>query len=323
MERYLKTHLALLNFKPTLAYLTDNTPDTKDWIHEIKYDGYRVLCLVENNKVWIFSRNNKDLSLKFPDIKQSLMTFPSKNTILDGEMVVLDKRGISSFQLLKNAISGANRNSVILFVFDCPFMTSKNMTTLPLIERKKRLQLAFKKWKHPHENIILTQYVVGQGKKLYKKACNSGLEGIMSKNLYSPYEEKRTQSWLKSKCIKRQEFVIAGFTKPQGSREYFGALLLGVYMKRKLIFCGKVGTGFTHSLLRDIYLKMKPLIRKHSSFHEYSNIARLQNITWLKPQLVAEIKYSEWTQGLKLRHPSFVGLRIDKNPKNVTKELKL
>jgi len=314
-------------FKPELAYLADKTPAGHQWIHEIKYDGYRALCMIKDNIVSLVSRNGNDLSESFPNVAQSLKHFPFKKSILDGELVVLNETGISNFQSLQNILSDARlHESATLFVFDIPFLNGENLTGLPLKERKKILKATFKQWKKPHPNIILTDYIKGKGPETFKEACKQSLEGIISKKLTSSYEQKRSHAWLKSKCISRQELVIGGYTKPKGTRTGFGALLLGYYENRKFIYCGKVGTGFDATTLEEVYAKMKPLTQKKCPFTELRDSQRASSARffseahWIKPKLVAEIKFTEWTKDNLLRHPSFVGLRFDKKASDVHRE---
>jgi bifunctional non-homologous end joining protein LigD len=234
--------------------------------------------------------------------------------------VVLDKKGISRFQLLQNVLNGENTDPITYFVFDIPICDGEDITKDALITRKKKLNSIFKRWRVPHPNIVVVQHISGQGKMVHQEACRQKLEGIISKNKLSPYEQKRTKTWLKSKCIHRQEFVIAGFTKPQKSRNYFGALLLGYYKGNSLIYCGKVGTGFSEKLLSELYGKMSKITTKFCSFNNTTHIKKSDETYWVKPKLIAEVSFTEWTKDLLLRHPSFIGLRQDKKPKDITKE---
>lgn len=303
------------HFKPTLATLGNQTPKGDDWIHEVKFDGYRLICMIKNKKIKLLTRNNLDWTDKFPFLVDELKNLPLKNGILDGELVVLNKKGISDFQLLQNFIKNQKTSPGVVryYVFDLPFLNGSNLMKRALIDRKKQLKDLFADWVAPHEHIVYTDHIQGQGEWVYKKACQGSLEGIISKNISSHYEQKRSLNWVKSKCLSHQEFVIGGYTKPKGNREYFGALLLGYYNnKKQFIYAGKVGTGFTQKLAQELYPLFSKLIQKKSSFQDVSNVDSIKEVIWIKPCLVAEIKFSSWTQDALLRHASFLGLRKEK-----------
>lgn len=309
--------------KPELATLVDTPPSGPNWIHEIKFDGYRILSVITKKSIVLLTRNGKDWASHFPTIVKSLESFKKKgfgkNCILDGELVVLDAQGRSRFQLLQNALTENKSSKVVYFVFDLPYFQGKNLSQHPLVDRKKYLKTLFKQIK-PSSNIVLTQFIQGDGAKVYKKACQHGLEGIISKDISSHYEQKRTRHWLKIKCGKRQEFIIVGFTKPRGSRHYFAALLLAVYDRKKLTYCGRVGTGFNEKSLEQIYKKMTKLKINHSPLERNAPTTRLKEIQWIKPSLAGEVAFTEWTEEGALRHPSFLGLRLDKDVKTIKKE---
>ncbi|MGA2654904.1 MAG: DNA ligase D, partial [Gammaproteobacteria bacterium] len=306
-----------IHIKPQLATLVDATPNTNEWLHEVKYDGYRLIAVIKNHSVKLFTRNKKDWTDKFPQIVTDLKKFP--NCILDGELVALDK-GLSHFELLQNEIANPQATNIHYKVFDILYFQNKNVMNLSLIDRKKILAGVFK----PHKNALVspTDYVIGNGIKVFKKACKLGLEGIVSKRLDSIYQQKRTQTWTKSKCVHEEEFVIAGFTQPSGSRKYFGALVLGYYQNKQLIYCGHVGTGFNQSTLEDLFKKMRKLALKRCPFNKTPPIGH-EKVTWIKPKLVAEIKYSERTKQGILRAPSFLGLRLDKASREVKAEMSI
>jgi len=310
-------------FKPQMAFETDKVPTGKNWLHEIKLDGYRILTLIEPKMLKLLTRNGINWKSKLPELSKELETFPSQNTILDGEIVILDEKGVSDFQLLQNALKSDSRK-VLYYVFDIPFCSGFDLTQSPLIERKQLLKKQFNSWpksKHPH--ILYTDHISGQGEKVLANACKLSLEGIISKDSASHYVQKRDQGWLKSKCSGRQEFVICGFTEPKRGRHYFGSLVLGYYnSKKKLIYCGHVGTGFSEKTLKELHAKFKKYIQTTSSFQDLPTSIKIKNITWLKPKLICEIKFLEWTQDNILRQPSFLGLREDKKSKQVIKENK-
>lgn len=292
-------------------------PDGADWLHEVKLDGYRISAYKNNKKIRLMSRNEKDWSDRFPDILKTLKTCPAKEAIFDGEIVVLDSKGISRFQLLQNFLEFNKTTKIYYYIFDLMFLNSQSLISTPLIERKAILLDLLNKWKKKSNNIEISNYIIGNGKLLHKKACQVGLEGIVSKNINSLYVSRRTRDWIKAKCMHRQEFVIGGYTDPKGAREKFGALLLGVYDNKKLIYCGHVGTGFNEATLQTLHKKLKKLEQSNPPFID---VPRFRNVHWVKPELVAEIKFLEWTSDGILRQASFQGLRLDKPAKKVVRE---
>lgn len=305
---------------PELATLVSEPPEGAEWIHEIKYDGYRILAFLKNKKINLMSRNNKDWTHYFLTIANMIKKSFSKNLVLDGEVVLLDKDNRSDFQLLQNAIDSEENKNFIYYIFDLIYYDKYDLTSLPLKERKNILRQVLLSVK----NTILqySDHIIGTGKDVFNTACQMSLEGIISKNINSVYEHKRSKNWLKIKCTKRQEFVIGGFTPPQGARSFFGSLFLGYYNDAgQFIYCGNVGTGFNESSLYDIHQKMKKIISKENPFTTHPK--GITRATWVKPILVCEVEFSEWTQEGNLRHPSFKGLRKDKNPKRIKREIVL
>lgn len=304
------------NIYPQLATLVDKPPDDEQWIHEIKFDGYRILAFKKGNKVTLLSRNQYDWTDKFPNIVRAINQLPIENGLFDGEVVILDDQSRSNFQLLQNAIKAYSDAPFIYYIFDLLYYEQYDIRNLPLIKRKTLLESLLKKKNTP---LRYSDHIIGQGEEFLKRSCDFALEGIISKRLNSQYLSKRTKSWLKVKCIKRQEFIIGGFSEPKNSRSSFGSLFLGVYDKHgHFIFCGNVGTGFSTSSLKEVYAKLKKLITDKNPFT--SNPPGFKTATWIKPLLVAEVEFTEWTNDGRLRHPSFKGLRLDKNPKEIFKE---
>lgn len=348
------------HFKPELCFLTKEPPETLDWIHEIKFDGYRIIAFIDNEiniekkgsvnhgEIKLLTRNGLDWTGKLPGVVEALKSLTVKNAILDGELVVLDDKGKSNFQLLQNSVNDKKPNPLCYYLFDLPYCNNKDLSSLPLIKRKIILKELLQSNKNKQKNsrkinkiknvaitnskgkttLFYSDHVQGKGNLVYRKACQSKLEGIVSKYIKSPYEQHRSKFWLKSKCLQRQEFVIGGFTPPKGSRQGFGSLLLGLYNNHaQLIYHGHVGTGFDSKVLKSLHQKLKTLIQSNNPFDDLNG--RLvtkkpkiitKDVTWVKPILVAELKFSEWTTDHLLRHPVFLGLRIDKNAKQVKAE---
>jgi bifunctional non-homologous end joining protein LigD len=300
---------------PELATLADQPPSGKNWLHEIKFDGYRIIAFKKDNKVKLFTRNQLDWTKKFPNVVSQLNRIKTESFIIDGEIVVLDNKQHSNFELLQNAIKNKS-NNFIYFIFDLLYMKKYDISFLSLIERKKLLKKILPK---NNSTLQFSNHIVGSGKKLYKKACKMGLEGIISKDSHSPYIQKRTQDWVKAKCVKRQEFIIVGFTSPKNRRSCFGSLILATYNKNKeLIYNGHVGTGFNAMTLSDIHKKLLKYATNIMPFKKKPKNGR--RITWVKPVLVAEVEFSQWTKAGLLRQPSFKGLRKDKSPNSIIKE---
>lgn len=296
------------NCNVKLAKLTDTIP-SKDYIFEIKYDGYRIVAYC-GSTVKLKTRNNLDYAKKFSSIVDSLKTL-NRSMILDGELVSLDKMGRSDFSLLTDNIKKGKDNFSYI-VFDILAIDGKDLRNKPLIERKEILESVLKE---VPDNIILSSYVHNKGKESFKMAQKLNLEGIIAKRVDSKYNGKRDEDWLKIKCYKRQEFVIGGYLTTEKNKE-LSALLVGYYEKNRFIFIGKVGTGFDKTTRNELAKKFKSRIRKTSPFEECD----IKNAIWIKPDLVAEIQFSEITKNGLLRQPSFIGLRKDKKTKDVKLE---
>ncbi len=288
-----------------LATLAREPFDRKGWVFEEKYDGYRILAYKEGERVSLLSRNAIDRSARYSRIADAVRALPAQTLLLDGEVVAFDKKGVSRFQLVQQG----NEN-LIYAVFDCLYKNGKDLRREPLSVRREVMEKSLGSSKI----LVPSKRFSGGGLKAYQVASKKGLEGIIGKDLASEYSEGRSQSWLKVKAHKEDEYVIAGFTEPAGARKYFGALLLGAYQKGKLRFVGKVGTGFDEEGLAELYRKFKPLIREQSALVDPP---REKGVTYLAPKLVAQISYQEETADNKLRQPVFLGLRDDKNSKDV------
>ena len=298
---------------PMLATLTDTPFDDKDWLFEIKWDGYRSLAFIQKGIVELLSRKNISFNKKFAPVTEALKEL-NDDLVLDGEIIAVNDKGKGDFQLLQQW-QKTGQGHLVYYVFDILWINGKNVTNLPLTERKELLQNIL-----PESDIIrYSDHITATGKEFYEEAVHQGLEGIMAKKADSTYSpDVRTKQWLKVKTHRRQEAVICGFTEPRNSRKYFGALVLGLYKNGELIYAGHTGTGFTEKLQADVYKKLKPLVTKESPFAKKPKTN--MPCTWVKPKLVCEIKFGEWTQENIMRIPVFLGLREDKNPQDVTKE---
>jgi bifunctional non-homologous end joining protein LigD len=307
---------------PMLASLAETPPRGEDWTYEPKLDGFRTLAFREGDNVRLLSRNHKDLGSRFPEIVEALHQQPVDEFILDGEVVALDSKGRPRFSLLQQRLTpiplAAARQSRSLFYYAFDLLYAKGYDTrdLPQSRRTSLLREAV----IASDPIRITEQLTGDGAKLLLRVCRKGFEGLIAKRLDAPYAPgKRTTYWLKLKCILEQEFVIGGYTDPEGSRTGFGALLVGYYAKGKLIYAGRVGTGFTDKVLADLLKRMRPLARGACPFQPDPEIPR-KSVHFVEPRFVGQVGYSEWTHDRHLRQPRFLGLRIDRNPKGVVLE---
>ncbi len=304
-----------------LATLVDKPPEGDQWLHEQKFDGYRMFCRIDGRDIRFISRNNQDWTGKFKPLIAAAARFKVKQAILDGEVVVLDRHGISSFQALQNAFREGKANETVYFVFDLLYLNGRDVTGLALEERKELLRQVLEKSAKKIEHIQLSEHLTGSGAKLLAKMCKLGLEGIVSKARRAPYVAGRTTAWQKSKCRQEQEFVIGGFTRPAGSRIGFGALLLGYYgADGKFIYAGRVGTGFKSHTLVEVLERLKPLAQKKSPFAEFHDRRGIREVVWVQPKLACQIAFNNWTDDNLLRQPVFLGFREDKPARDVKRE---
>ncbi|MDO8736336.1 MAG: DNA ligase D, partial [Thermoleophilia bacterium] len=286
-----------------------------DFIYEIKYDGVRALAFLRGDgKASLVSRNHKDLTSRFPELADIGDHFLAGEMVVDGEIVAQDERGVSRFQLLQGRINLTGETGIreasrstpaYYYVFDILYLDGRDLTMLPLERRREILGRVF----IPHRHIRVSEMIDEQGEAFFEAASANGLEGIMAKRKDSSYQQKRSRDWVKLKVINQQEFVIGGYTQPRGSRAGFGALLIGYYDGPQLVYAGHVGSGFNEELLEDIYQRMKQIERPDTPFDKEPKTNEPAH--WVEPEMVAEIKFSEWTRDGNLRHPVFIGLRSD------------
>lgn len=301
---------------PQLATLTDKAPKGDEWLHEIKWDGYRMISFIKGGEISLKSRNHLDWTAELMSLATMLKKLKFKNVVFDGEVVLLDEEGKSNFQLLQNAIMGKHSGDFIYYIFDILYYDQFDLRHLPLSKRKDILRSLLPE-KHP--NLIYNDHIIANGQKVFYHSCDLGLEGIISKKMDSVYEAGRSKTWLKVKCLKQQAFVIGAYSDPRGAREHFGSLLLGIYNDEgELDYVGNVGTGFTKSSLKEIYHELQHHKSRQNPFNTIP--PRAGNAHWLKPVLVAEIEFTQWTESNHIRHPSFKGLRLDKKAKDIKRE---
>jgi bifunctional non-homologous end joining protein LigD len=305
--------------EPQLATLVDRAPTGDDWLHELKYDGYRILARLQSGRATLTSRRGNDWTSKFPTVRAAVEALPVKQAYLDGEVAVPSADGKTSFQALQNAF-GQTTAGVVYYVFDLLFLDDRDLTGDPLEARKEELASLLARSKAG--SLRYSDHVLGRGAEFFEQARARGLEGIVSKRRGDPYHRGRSAGWLKIKAISRQELVIGGYTDPEGSRTGIGALLLGYYDNDgKFVFAGKVGTGFTQKLLGELHRRLTPLVQKECPFAVAPPAGWLgRTAHWTRPELVGEVAFTEWTDDGRLRHPSFQGLREDKKARQVVRE---
>lgn len=290
--------------RPMLATLVRKPFDRPGWVYEEKYDGYRILAYKEGGHVTLLSRNGKDRTQAFHSVAEAIARLKPQTLLLDGEVVAFDRSQVSRFQLLQDG-----KLAQSYAVFDCLFENGSDLRKAPLSVRRAKVEAAIGK----AEGVLVSRRLAANGLRAYGIAKKKGYEGLVAKDVSSPYIEGRSTYWLKVKVHQEEEFVIAGYTAPAGKRPHFGALLLGAYQDGQLRFVGKVGTGFSAKTLASLFSQFQPLIRKGSSLVDPPGKG---DVTFLAPRLVAQIAFQEWTTDRKLRQPVFLGLRDDKSPKD-------
>ena len=315
--------------QPMKPRLVDQPPPDGHWTYELKFDGIRAIAIKSGRGVRLISRNEKELNGRFPEIADACDGFNAEECVIDGEIVALDDEGRSSFQLLQRAELEGKDAPLVFYVFDLLQLNGRNTMSLPLVHRKELLARLLPR---SGNALRFSGELDGDPRQLLAEIKRHGLEGIIGKQRDSRYEPgRRSGSWIKLKCVNEQEFVIGGYTPPAGARKYFGALLVGYYDKNRLLFAGKVGTGFDTKTLALLYKKFREEKRDSCPFADLPSKqggewvqgitpGEMRKYTWVNPKFVCQIKFTEWTRDLKLRQPVFLGLREDKDPREVVRE---
>lgn len=306
---------------PMLPSLADKPFDSDDWCFEVKWDGVRAICLVERRRVLAVSRTGRDLTRQFPELLDLRGAFPTLPVVIDGEIVSLDARGRSSFQRLQpriNRVGGTGDAPDVRVNFAVFDLLGRGTADLRARSPEDRKAMLAADLRERDAFVLPSKHVVGHGKRLFAQAGRLGVEGIVAKRRDSPYRTGRSRDWLKIKTLRRQEFVVVGWTEPRGSRSHFGALLVAVNAGGELTYAGHVGTGFDEKTLSDLMRRLAPLETKRSplALPPKTNAP----VHWIRPRLVAEIKFGEWTRDGLLRQPVYLGLRTDKKAQDVVRE---
>jgi bifunctional non-homologous end joining protein LigD len=307
--------------EPELATLVSEAPSGDEWVHELKFDGYRLLITLHAGKVTLETRNGNDWTSRIPSLASALEGLAVEAAVLDGELCALDERGVADFQRLQNSLSDGAAAGHVYYAFDLLHLNGQELRSAPLTERKRALAELLRGLPEDLVRTLrLSDHVVGQGPEFFRKACELGVEGIVSKRANAPYRSGRGRDWLKVKCTKRQEFVIVGYTDPGGSRSHLGALLLAVKSDQGFVYSGRVGTGFTDASLAELEKALAPLTVREPPVVNAPRGAAARGVHWVKPKLVGEVAFSGFTSDGLLRHPTFQGLREDKRPEQVRAE---
>lgn len=315
--------------EPMKALLTERLPRGAEWIYEVKFDGVRAVTIKRGREVQLLSRTGKDMTGKYGEVTEALRGLPVKEAVLDGEVVALDAEGRPSFQLLQSSqMPGPERPAIFYYVFDVIQLDGKDLTAIPLLQRKATAQALVS---NVHDRIRFSAGIQADTERMIREMKARGLEGIIAKRKDGAYEiGRRSGAWLKFKWTNEQEFVIGGYTQPRGARSHFGAILAGYYDGSRLMFAGKVGTGFDEKRLESLYKQFQKLKTSECPFANLPEragrygrgltAAEMKRCTWLKPELVCQVRFAEWTRDDHLRQPAFLGLREDKKPEEVVRE---
>ena len=305
---------------PCLATLSSKAPDSGKWVHEIKFDGYRIQARLDRGKVKLLTRKGLNWTSKFPTVAAAIAKLPAKSALIDGEVVVEGDDGLSSFSLLQQDLKASRHDRMVLYGFDLMHLDGADLKSLPLVSRKDALAKLFKR--EPARGVLrLSESLTEAGSTLLRHACKMGLEGIVSKVADAPYRSGRGQDWIKTKCSDRQELVVAGVVPSTVDARAVGALVLGFYERDKLHYAGRTGTGFTHEIARSLFRKLKALETAKAPFETIPAEERgARKPIWVEPSMVVEVDFHGWTHGERVRQASFQGVREDKAAKDVVRE---
>jgi DNA ligase D-like protein (predicted ligase) len=312
--------------KPQLTRLADDAPSGKDWLHEVKYDGYRMHARIDGDKIQLLTRTGLDWSHRYARTIEALRSLKVKSAYLDGELCALNADGVSVFSRLQAAMDESRTDSLVFFAFDLLFLNGESLAQLPLIERKERLERLFSK---QPPGLRYSEHVVTDGPRFREHACKLGLEGIISKRIDRPYAPGDRGLWVKSKCLNREEFVVVGWTDPTGSRSHIGALLLGYYSEDgRLHYAGRAGTGLAAKELKRLAGVLAPLQTARMPVAEapprdsrFGTPLELSKVHWVRPQIVVEVTYLTWTEDNLLRQVSYQAQREDKPARQVVRSI--
>jgi bifunctional non-homologous end joining protein LigD len=310
--------------KPQLTRNADEAPVGEDWLHEIKYDGYRIHARLDRGKIQLLTRTGLDWSRRYGATLSALRALPVKAAYLDGELCALRPDGVPAFSRLQAAMDEGRTDDLVFFVFDLLHLDGEDTAGSPLLLRKERLQALLSR---EVRGLRFSDHVVGDGPRFRARACELGLEGVISKRVDRPYVPGNRGLWLKSKCLNREEFVVVGWTRPAGSRQHLGALLLGYYTEDgRLLYAGRAGTGFTETELRRLAGVLRPLETPRMPLDEpppretrFGTPIELSRVHWVRPEVVVEVTYLTWTEGGLLRAVSYQGQRKDKPARQVVR----
>jgi len=308
--------------KPQLTKLVDQAPDGPDWLHEIKFDGYRMHARLDRGAVRLLTRTGLDWTHKYPAIARAVASLPARQAYLDGELCGVRPDGTTSFSLIQNASDTGNSEALVFFLFDLLHLDGEAIAPMPVTERKERLRALLSAAGSP---LHFSDHQIGRGRAFYDHACTLKVEGIVSKRVDAPYAPGNRGLWLKVKCLNREEFVVVGWTDPEGSRPWLGALLLAHYdPDGRLIYAGRAGTGINHAELERLWRRLQPLATSEMQLDvqpprdsRFGSPLTLSRVHWVRPELVAEVKFLSWTEDNLLRQVVYEGLREDKPPADV------
>ena len=298
-----------------LATLVDESFSDPDWLFETKWDGVRAICFIKEGQARFVSRSQLDMTSQYPELANVSASISASEAIIDGEIVALDELGISRFQLLQPRLGRKNSREIqrlaattrlAYYVFDLVYLDGRDLTACKLIDRKKMLERILK----PAKNIRYSDHIIAEGLRLYEEIVKVPLEGMIAKRMASTYVQRRSVDWLKIKTVQEAEVVIGGYTQPRKSRSYFGALVVGLYNDGDLHYVAHVGGGFNEKTLEQIYSRLQRLKTRHCPFVDEPQTNEV--VQWVKPKLVVQVKFTEWTADRRMRQPVFLGLREDK-----------